>query len=118
MEQTTIDVRPPDLVTARAVGDRAAQLATDKAERDAPGFSARAEAAVLAKLAPKRSRYSSEQLTAHVKAVVGFEGGGQCMGSIYASMKRRGLIRIVRGCNRVHGNGTSGGHIWERCIGN
>ena len=115
MTQRTLDLRIDDMATARAVGEVGAQRATDKAERQDPGFSGRAEAAILARLAPKGSRASSEDLTEHVKQVVGFEGGGQCLGSIYASMNRRGLIRIVGDCYRKRGNGTSGGHIWERC---
>lgn len=112
-DQAVIDVRPPDLATARAVGQVAQQLATDRAERDAPGFRERAEAAVLAKLATGPA--SAEDLTDHVKACgIDFKDG-RAMGSVYASMSRRGLIRIVGDCKRRRGHGTSGGHIWERC---
>lgn len=110
--QEVLDVRPPDLATARAVGERGAQMATDKAERDAPGFVARAEAAVLAKLATGPA--SGEDITDHVQQQVGFKDG-RCMGSVFASMHRRALIRIVGECARRRGHGTSGGHIWERC---
>ena len=113
-EQTTMDVRPPDLAIARAVGEGAAQLATQRAERDAPGFVARAEFAVLAKLATGPA--SAEDITEHVRQFVEFKDG-RAMGSVYASMKRRGLIRIVGACARRFGHGTGGGHIWERCIG-
>lgn len=114
MKQSTIDVRPPDLATARAVGETAADLATDKAEREAPGFVARAEAAVLAMLAPKGKRASSEDITDYVR-LQGVEfKDGRAMGSVFASMNRRKLIRIVGECKRRHGHGTSGGHIWER----
>lgn len=113
MEQTVIDVRPTDLATARAVGEIASQAATDKAERDQPGFVARAEAAVLAKLATGPA--SAEDLTEHVKACGVEMKDGRAMGAVYASMSRRRLIRIVGECARRYGHGTSGGHVWERC---
>lgn len=111
--QTTLDVRPPDLATARAVGEVASQLATDRAERDGPGFVVRAEAAVLARLATGPA--SAEDLTDHARAQGVEFKDGRAMGSVYASMQRRGLIRIVAECKRRRGHGTSGGHIWERC---
>lgn len=112
MSQSTIDVRPADLATARAVGEVAANLATDKAERESPGFVARAENAVLAKLATGPA--SAEDITDFVR-LQGVEfKDGRAMGSVFASMHRRGLIRIVGECKRRRGHGTSGGHIWER----
>ena len=111
--QEVMDVRPPDLATARAVGEVASQLATQKAERDWPGFLSRAEAAVLAKLATGPA--SAEDLTDYVR-LQGVEfKDGRAMGNVYASMQRRNLIRIVDDCKRRHGHGASGGHIWERC---
>lgn len=112
MTQSTMDVRPPDLATARAVGEVASNLATDKAERDAPGFVSRAEHFVLAKLATGPA--SGEDITDYVR-LQGVEfKDGRAMGSVFASMNRRGLIRIVGECKRRRGHGTSGGHIWER----
>lgn len=112
MEQVTLDLRPPDLPTARAVGQIAQRLATDKAERDTPNFSARAEAAILAKLAAGPA--SGEDLTDYVRERLPMKDG-RALGSIYASMNRRGLIRIAGHCLRKKGRGTAGGHIWERC---
>lgn len=114
MEQSTIDCRPTDLATARAVGEVAGQLATARAERDSPGFVARAEHYVLAKLATGPAR--GEDITLYVQQFLAFKDG-RSMGTVYASMRRRGLIRIVGECARRFGNGTGGGHIWERCIG-
>ncbi len=115
MSQTTIDVRPADLATARAVGHAAQQLATDRAERDFPTFRARVRASVLEKLA--QGPASGEDLTAHVAACGIPFADGRSLGGIYSSMKRDGLIRIVPGVDvpRKHGHGTSGGHLWERC---
>lgn len=113
MEQAIMDLRPADLPTARAVGQVAQQLATDRAERDAAGFRERAEAAILSKLAAGPA--SGEDLTEHVKAAGVPMKDGRALGSIYRSLKDRGLIRIVGACLRKHGNGTSSGHIWERC---
>lgn len=111
MKQATMDLAPPDIATARAVGEVAAQLATDKAERNAPGFVARAEHHVLAKLATGPA--SGEDITDFVHQFLEFKDG-RAMGTVYASMNRRGLIRIVGDCDRRKGNGTGGGHIWER----
>jgi hypothetical protein len=111
MSQSTFDVRPPDLATARAVGEVAAQLATAKAERESPGFVARAEHYVLAKLATGPA--SGEDITDYVAQFLEFKDG-RSMGTVYASMNRRGLIRIVGDCDRRKGHGTGGGHIWER----
>jgi hypothetical protein len=112
-EQATLDVRPPDLATARAVGERAAHLATDKAERQSPGFSERAESAILDKLAAGPA--SGEDLTDHVEREVGFEDG-RCLGSLYRSLRLRGLIRIVATCDRRKGHGTGGGKVYEGCF--
>jgi len=113
MTQLALDVRPPDLATARAVGEVASQAATDAAERASPRFVARAEAAVLARLATGPA--TAEDLTEYVKACGITMKDGRAMGSVYASLRRRGLIRIAGECARRHGHGTSGGHIWERC---
>lgn len=112
-ELISIDCRPPDLATARAVGQVAQQLATDSAERGSPGFRARAEAAILAKLATGPA--TSEDITDHVQACGVPMKDGRALGSIYRSMRDRGLIRIAGVCFRRRGHGTAGGHIWERC---
>lgn len=112
MKQTEMDVRPPDLATARAVGEVASQLATARADRKSPGFVARAEHYVLAKLATGPA--SGEDITDYVQQFLEFDDG-RSMGQVYASMNRRGLIRIVGDCDRRKGHGTGGGHIWERC---
>lgn len=113
MDQATIDSRPADLATARTVGQIAAELATDRAEREAPGFRERAEAAVLECL--QSGPASAESLTLYVKAA-GIEfKDGRAMGSVYRSLKARGLIRIVGQCARRFGHGSGGGHLWARC---
>jgi hypothetical protein len=113
MDQSCLDFSAPPLAQARAVGAIASQLATDKAERECQDFRARAEAAILAKLAAGPA--SGEDLTDYVRDCgVSFKDG-RALGSVYASMQRRGLIRIVGECKRRRGHGTSGGHIWARC---
>ncbi|RZL40153.1 MAG: hypothetical protein EOP35_01725 [Rubrivivax sp.] len=115
MEQTCMDLRPPDLPTARAVGQVSQQLATDRAERDCPAFRERVRAAVLEKLAAGPA--SGEDLTDHVAASGIPFADGRSLGGIYGSMKRDGLIRIVPGVDvpRKRGHGTGGGRMWERC---
>lgn len=114
-EQAAFDCRPPDLATAKAVGQIALQLATDKAERDCPGFRERVRAAVLERLA--QGPASGEDLTDYVSSRGIRFADGRSLGGIYKSMKSDGLIRIVPGEDvpRRRGHGTSGGHIWERC---
>lgn len=103
----------PDLATARTLGEAASQRATARAERDCPSFSERAEAAILAKLATGPA--SGEDLTDHVRACGVEFRDGRALGSIYKSLRDRGLIRIAGDCLRRRGHGTSGGHIWARC---
>lgn len=113
-EQTTIDVRPPDLATARAVGQIAGELAAARAERDVPDFRARVMAAVLDRL--KAGPASGETLTEYVGACgVPFKDG-RSLGPIYKAMKDDGLIRIVGECNRRFGHGSPGGHVYEGCF--
>lgn len=110
MTQATLDVRPPDLATARATGECAAHLATERAERCTPNFSARAEAAILAKLATGRA--SGEDLTDHA-AACGIEfKDGRALGSVFASLLRRDLIVVVGECKRRRGHGSRGGSIY------
>ena len=113
MEQTCLDMRPADISTARAVGQVAQQLATDRAERDAPGFSDLASAAILEKLAAGPA--SGEDITDYVQACGVPMKDGRALGSVYRSMRDRGLIRIAGACLRRRGHSTAGGHIWERC---
>ena len=109
MEQTCMDLRPPDLPTARAVGQVAQQLATANAERDTVDFRARAEAAILAKLTTGPA--SGEDVTDYVQQQVGFKDGRR-LGSLYCSMRKRGQIRIVGACDRRKGHGTGGGKVY------
>ena len=112
MEQTVMDVRPPDLATARAVGHVAQQLATDAAERRDPEFLSRAEAAILDKLSAGPA--SGETLTEHVKACgIPLARNGKELGSLYARLRRDGLIVDAGDCYRVHGHGTKGGTLYR-----
>lgn len=104
--QLTIDL-------SRRLGDRMAGLATDKAERESSGFSARAEAAILAKL--QHGPASGEDLTDWVRECgIPFKDG-RALGGVIGGMSKRGQIRVVGGCHRRRGHGTAGGLIWERC---
>ena len=112
MEQMRIDFNAPPLAQARAAGHLAQQLATDRAERECPDFSARARAAILAKLATGPA--SGEALTDHVRAQgIDFKDG-RALGGVIGGMRRRGEIRVVGTCHRAKGHGTAGGLIWER----
>lgn len=96
---------------SRRLGDRGARQALDKAERECTHFSARAEAAILAKL--EQGPASGEDLTDWVRECgVPFKDG-RALGSIYARLRKRGVIRVAGSCNRRKGHGTAGGLIWE-----
>lgn len=112
-EQATIDCRPADVATARAVGEAAGQLALDRAEREAAWFRERCIAAILQRL--ETGPASAEELTEHVRACgIPFKDG-RALGPIYKAMKNAGLICIVGECARRFGHGSGGGHIWARC---
>ncbi|RZJ12188.1 MAG: hypothetical protein EOP39_04320 [Rubrivivax sp.] len=113
MDQAVLDLRPADLPTARAVGERAAHLATDRAERDTPDFSARAMAAILKRLVDGPA--SGEDLTDYVRACGVEFKDGRALGGVIGGMSRRKQIRVVGNCHRLKGHGTAGGLIWERC---
>lgn len=111
MNQASLDFTAPPLAQARAVGQAAQQLATDRAEREAPGFRERAEAAILARLATGPA--SGEDCTDYVAACGIQFADGRALGSIYASLRRRGLIVVVGHCARRRGNGGQGGSIYS-----
>ena len=97
---------------SRRLGDRGAALALDKAERDCTDFSARAEAAILAKL--EQGPASGEQLTAYVKDCgVPLIRNGKELGAIYARLKKQGRIVAAGDCLRVNGHGTKGGTVYR-----
>lgn len=112
MNQLALDLTVT-LAQARAVGQAAQQLATARAERDTPSFSARAEAAILKRLALGSA--SGEDLTDFVRAEGVPFADGRALGGVFARMRRQGLIRVAGTCARRRGNGTAGGLIWERC---
>lgn len=95
---------------SRRLGDRGAALALDRAERDCSDFSARAEAAILAKLATGPA--SGEDCTDYVRECgVPFKNG-QALGSIYSRLLKQGRIMVVGECKRRRGHGTRGGSIY------
>jgi hypothetical protein len=94
---------------ARATGQAAQKLATARAEREVSDFSARAQVAILAKLAAGPA--SGEACTDYVQQTVGFKDG-RCLGSLYRSMRLRGLIHVVGACDRAKGHGTGGGKVY------
>lgn len=97
---------------SRRLGDKGAALALNKAERDSPGFSDRAKAAILARLA--QGKASGEQLTAYVKDCgIPLDKNGKELGAIYASLRRKGLIVAAGDCCRAHGHGTKGGTVYR-----
>jgi hypothetical protein len=96
---------------SRRLGDRMSRLATDKAERECSDFSARAEAAILAKL--EQGRASGEDLTDYVRECgIPLARNGKELGSIYARLLKEEKIVRVGHCFRRRGNGTAGGSLY------
>lgn len=95
---------------SRRLGDKGAALALDKAERECPDFSARAEAAILAKLATGPA--SGEDCTDYCRDCgIPFKDG-RSLGSIYARLLKEGRIKVVGECKRRNGHGSRGGSIY------
>lgn len=113
MTQAALDFETPALPVARALGEAAAQLAVDRAEREAPGFSARAQAFVLDYLATHGTA-SGEDITDACKAAGITPPEDRAFGAVYSTLSRRGLIVFAGFCARRKGHGTAGGRLWAR----
>lgn len=109
--QLALDLAPPTLAQARAVGEIGAQLAEQRAARETPCFRERAEALILARLAIGNA--SGEECTDHCAASGLKFADGRALGATYASLVRRGLIVRVGECKRVKGHGTAGGSVYQ-----
>ena len=112
MNQLAMNFDAPALPIARATGERGMQLATDRAERDEPGFSERAQAFVLAYLA-EHGKASGEDLTDACKAAGIKPAEDRAFGSVYSALSRRKQIVCVGYCDREKGHGTGGGKRWS-----
>lgn len=106
-----LDLTPPTLAQARAVGEIGAQLAEQRAARETPCFRERAEALILERLAI--SNASGEECTDHCAASGLKFADGLALGATYASLLKRGLIVKVGECKRRRGRGTAGGSIYQ-----
>jgi hypothetical protein len=92
--------------------DAAIEQVTENAEKSCPGFGDRARAFVLDYLA-KHGDTSSEVLTAKAIAAGIEPHNSKAFGGIYQSLSRRGLIKKAGHCQRVKGNMTSVGVVWD-----
>lgn len=110
MEQLSFTLEAPTLAQARAAGEAAAERAEARAERDEPGFSERAQALILAKLA--RGPASGEDITDYVRAVLPMKDG-RALGHSYSALHQAGLIRTAGSCKRRRGHGGAGGIVWS-----
>lgn len=101
---------------SRRLGDKGAALALDRAERDCPDFAARAEAAILAKLATGPA--SGEDCTDYCRDCGIPFRDGRSLGAIYARLLKEGRIKVVGECKRRRGHGSRGGSIYALAGGN
>lgn len=113
MNQAALDFETPALPVARALGAAAAQLAADRADREDPGFSARAQAFVLDYLA-RHGTASGEDITDACKAAGIVPADDRAFGAVYSTLSRRGLIVFAGFCARRKGHCTAGGRLWRR----
>jgi len=112
MQQCPIDFDTPPITQARAVGQAAAELAQQRAERKEPGFSERAAKHILFSLGHLREA-SGEALTDLCKRDGITPPDDRAFGSVYAQLVRKGLIRCVGFVSRAKGHGTAGGRVWR-----
>lgn len=97
---------------ARKAGDRAGNLAADKAEREANGFRERATAFVLGYL--QQHGVSSGELITDAAKLAGIKPpDDRAFGPVYKSLALRGLIAQAGWCLRRKGNCTGGGRLWR-----
>lgn len=59
---------------------------------------------------------SGEQLVMQARNAGFVPHDDRAFGSLFASLKRKGLIAVVGSCNRRRGHGTSGGRIWSAIV--
>lgn len=103
---------PRNHAAARKAGERAGNLAADKAEREATGFRERAEAFVCGYL--KQHGVSSGELVTDAAKLAGIKPpDDRAFGPVYKSLARRGLIAQAGWCLRRKGNCTGGGRLWR-----
>ncbi len=100
-----------ELPAARQAGKHAAQLATERAEHEAPGFGERARALILERLG--QGPASGEDCTDYCASKGLQFADGRALGSIYSSLRRAGLIEPAGFCARRRGHGTAGGIVWR-----
>jgi hypothetical protein len=100
------------LPLARSLGHAGAELATDRAEREAPGFSEQARALILQRLGVGPA--SGEDCTDYCREKGLRFADGRALGSIYSSLRRAGLIEVMGYCARRNGHGTAGGIVWRK----
>jgi hypothetical protein len=112
MQQYSLDLTTPPAAQARAVGQAAADLAQQRAERADPTFSERAAKHILYCLAQLREA-SGEVLTDLCKRDGITPADDRAFGAVYAQLVRKGLIRCVGFVPRAKGHGTAGGRVWR-----
>lgn len=107
------DPAPPrNHAAARKAGERAGNLAADKAEREANGFRERATAFVLGYL--QQHGVSSGELITDAAKLAGIKPpDDRAFGPVYATLARKGRIVAAGFCMRRKGNGTAGGRLWR-----
>lgn len=106
------DSRQLTLLSARDAGEEAGAACLAKAERVAQFDTEGARSFILACLA-ERGKTSGEALTDAAKAVGYVPHDDRAYGPVYASLRRRNLIRCVGFCERLKGHSTAGGRVWE-----
>ncbi len=99
------------MLDPREHGHQAANRATAAAERKVPGFASRAEVMILSRLICGPT--SGEDLTDHCREQGLQFKDGRALGSVFAHMRRRGLIAVHGHCARRTGHGTAGGIVWR-----
>ena len=112
MQQQALDFTAPPVAQARAVGQAAAELAENRAERADPTFSERAAKHILFSLGHLQEA-SGEALTDLCKRDGITPPDDRAFGGVYARLVKKGQIRCVGFVARAKGHGTAGGRVWR-----
>ena len=113
-QQLAIDFDAPTMADARAARDVGMALVADKAERDVPGFSERAFAALLAYVS-QHATFTGEDCTDAIKAQGIVPDNDKAFGSVYMRAIRLRFIRRIGFEPRRKGHGSPGPR-YTRCV--
>ncbi len=110
MQETLI----PQESDAIKVGMSRAEGCTRNADR--AGFDSTGAADHILSVLRHKGDCSGEELVMQARDAGFVPHDDRAFGSVFAGLKRKGLIATVGNCTRRRGHGTSGGRIWSAIV--